>query len=215
MTDPSYRRLVLRSLVALLVCGALVTACYFFVDKPVAFFVQRHQLPRHEWLKWLTYPPPYCLAGAPLVLVGLAVARAWRPWTRWQRAVCAAALNIIVAEQTRQTVKVFFGRYWPATWIDDNPSLLQNDAYGFHPFHTGSAYASFPSGHTAMTVSLVAILWIAYPRWRWLAVVLTMAVVTGLVGMNYHFVGDTVAGGFLGAILGAHLAHYFGLAGER
>jgi hypothetical protein len=32
--------------------------------------------------------------------------------------------------------------------------------------------------------------------------------------MNYHFVGDVVAGGFVGAIVGVYVAHGFGLALE-
>ncbi len=55
-----------------------------------------------------------------------------------------------------------FGRDWPETWIDNNPSLIRDGAYGFHPFHGNSAYGSFPSGHTARTLAVAAVVWIAY-----------------------------------------------------
>ena len=37
----------------------------------------------------------------------------------------------------------------------------------------------------------------------------------GLVGMDYHFVGDVVAGGFVGGIVGAYTAHFAGLGGPH
>ena len=39
--------------------------------------------------------------------------------------------------------------------------------------------------------------------------------VVALVGNNYHFVGDCVAGGFLGSIGGAWTAHFLGLRAVR
>jgi membrane-associated phospholipid phosphatase len=109
-------------------------------------------------------------------------------------------------------LKFLFGRYWPETWVDDNPSLIGDGAYGFHPFHFGPAYGSFPSGHTARTVAVASVLWAAYPRWRlaWTAVAASVAV--GRVGMNYHFVGDTIGGAFLGALTGMYAALFFRVA---
>jgi hypothetical protein len=34
-----------------------------------------------------------------------------------------------------------------------------NDIYGFNFFHGGHGYASFPSGHTAVTCAVVTVLW--------------------------------------------------------
>jgi hypothetical protein len=38
------------------------------------------------------------------------------------------------------------------------------------------------------------------------------SVVLGLVGMNYHFVGDTIGGAFLGAWTGMYAARFFQVA---
>src|SRR5262249_11783251 len=86
-------------------------------------------------------------------------------------------------------------------------------AYGFHPFHGGSAYASFPSGTTARTLAVAAIVWIAYPRWRWACGLGSVAVAAGLLGMGYHFVGGGIAGGFFGGIVGTGTAHFSGFGG--
>jgi hypothetical protein len=154
----------------------LVALCYFFVDRPVAFIVHDHRAGFYAVLKVMTYPPPILEAWVPVVLAALMVRRAWGPFRRWEWALLAAGVALIVAEEFRETTSFVAGRYWPATWVDDNPSLLRDGAYGFHPFHSGSAYGSFPSGHMARTLAVAAVVWIAYPRWRWACVLASLAV---------------------------------------
>ncbi len=215
--DNVAQRLLLRSLIALLVCAALVAVCYFFVDRPVAFFVHDHDISRHEVLKWLQDPPGYADSWAPLVLAALAIRRAFGQFQRWELTLLVACVSLLVAVQFKDSLKFAFGRYWPTTWINDNPSLIGDGAYGFHPFaEEGSSkefgwYGSFPSGHMTRTLAIVAVYWVAYPRWRWLGSAATLAVAVGLIGKNYHFVGDVVAGSFTGAILGVYAAYCGGL----
>ena len=119
--EPDFARLLRNSLVATL-CGAtLILLSYFLVDRQVAFFVHRHQLSDSAILKFLTYPPPILQAWAPVALAGLMVRRVLGPFHRWECAMIAACLGIIVADQFRDTLGFAFGRYWPETWIDDNP----------------------------------------------------------------------------------------------
>src|SRR6202035_331252 len=103
-------------------------------------------------LRWLAETAMALNALAP-VLVLLAVVRmAWGPLSRLERTLFAASVSLMVAVAFEYYLKFLFGRYWPETWVDDNPSLIGDGAYGFHPFHFGTAYGSFPSGHTARTV---------------------------------------------------------------
>jgi membrane-associated phospholipid phosphatase len=206
-----FKRLLRQTAVAVLLGAALVALCYFFVDRPVAFFVRDHGLPSYPALKWLTYAPPVLQAWAPVALVALMVRRAWGPFRRWELTLAAACVAVVLADQFRETLAYAAGRYWPGTWIDDNPSLLRDGAYGFHPFHGGGAYGSFPSGHTARSVAIAAVVWVAYPGWRWVCAAASAAEGCALVGMDYHFVGDVVAGGFVGAIVGAYTACCCGL----
>jgi membrane-associated phospholipid phosphatase len=201
----SERRLALRSFSAAAVGAVVVACCYFFVDRPVAWFVDDRHL-ADRWLRWLTLPPPIVQEWSPAALTALALRRAFGPLPRGAIALAAACVAMIVADQFRETLGYIFGRYWPDTWIDENPSLIKDGAYGFHPFHRGPAYGSFPSGHMARTVALVAVFWIAYPRWRWLSATITAALAIALIGMNYHFVGDVIAGGTIGGIIGAWAA---------
>ncbi len=210
MTDESetseFARLLKNSAMAAGVCVVLVTLCYWFVDQPVAFFVHDNGLSRYSILKWVTYAPPILQAWAPVVFVALMIRRAWGPFQRWERAVLAAFVALILADQFRIGLEYVFGRDWPETWIDNNQSLIGNGAYGFHLFHGNSAYGSFPSGHTASTVAFATVFWIAYPKWRWACVAACVVEAVGLIGMDYHFVGDVIGGAFVGGIVAAYTA---------
>jgi membrane-associated phospholipid phosphatase len=209
--DPTFRRLLRNTLIALLVCVALVAVCYFFVDRPFAYFVHDSDRGWETVLKALTDPPPFLERWAPAVLAALMVRRAWGRPRRCELTVLAACLGLLLAEEFRQALASVFGRTWPETWIDNNPSLIRDGVSGFNFFHGGAGYRSFPSGHTARTLAACTPLWIAYPRWRWFCVLASVAVAVGLLGMNYHFVSDVIAGGFVGAVLGAYTAHCCGL----
>jgi membrane-associated phospholipid phosphatase len=211
-SGPSFSRLLGNTLAASLLCAALVLLCYLLLDRPVANFVHDQGLADYSVLKWLTYPPPIAQAWTPAVLVALMVRRVYGPFHRWEWAVLAACVGMVLADQFRESLSSVFGRYWPETWVDNNPSFIRDRAYGFHFFHGGSAYGSFPSGHTARTLAVAAVVWIVFPRWRWGCVLASAAIAVGLVGMNYHFVGDVIAGGFVGGIVGTYTAHCCGFS---
>ena len=84
----------------------------------------------------------------------------------------------------------------------NNPSFIHDSVYGFNFFHGGPGYASFPSGHLSLTCAVMSVLWIAYPKFRALYALVVLAVVVGLVGANYHFLSDIIAGGFVGISTG-------------
>lgn len=207
-TTQEFRRLLRGSLLAVLVCAVLVVLCYYLLDRPIAFYVHDHGLSRFAVLKWLTLPPPIAQTWAPVLLAAVVVRRAWGPLARWELALLSAGAAIILADQFRETLSAACGRYWPETWIDNNPSLIRDGAYGFHPLEEVGNRGSFPSGHAARTSAAAAVVWVVYPRWRAAAVVVALAVAVGLLGMNYHFLGDVVAGSFLGAVVGVYTTHF-------
>ena len=49
---------------------------------------------------------------------------------------------------------------------------------------------------------MTTVLWIYYPRFRPLYILFVSAVVLGLIGADYHFLSDIIAGGFVGVSAG-------------
>ena len=109
------------------------------------------------------------------------------------------SLSVLITEASKEQLKFLFGRTWPVSWTGDNPSLICDGVYGFHFMHGDGAYNSFPSGHMAAACGVLSVLWFWYQRLRGLWVI---AVGAGLVGLNYHFLSDVLAGSFLGSSIG-------------
>jgi len=58
MHENEYRRLLRCTLITITLCIVAVLICYFWIDRPVAFFVYRHHINTIRVFRWLTYPPP-------------------------------------------------------------------------------------------------------------------------------------------------------------
>jgi len=189
-------------LIAFVCMVAVVASCYAFVDRPVAFYAHAH-LTQYGIFDALTRISEYLAIASVIVFVAaglrsLVTAR----WARWQGALLSCAVSLTAAESVKDEIKFVFGRTWPETWVNNNPSLIGNGTFGFNFFHGGAGYASFPSGHTTAVCAVAGVLWFAYPKLRPLWALAVLAVVAGLIGADYHFVSDIVAGGFLGGSAG-------------
>ena len=189
-------------LIAFACMVVLVAVSYALVDRPVAFYAHGH-LAQYGIFDALTRISEYLAIAAVIVfVVGGLRSLVTAQWARWQRTLLLCAISLTAAESVKDELKFIFGRTWPETWINNNPSLIGNGAFGFNFFHGGAGYASFPSGHTTAVCAVMAVLWFAYPKLRPLCVLAVLAVVLGLIGADYHFVSDIIAGGFLGASAG-------------
>jgi membrane-associated phospholipid phosphatase len=205
------KTLLTETAIALILAVILVVICYYFVDRPVARFVHDHISFPRGLLQWPPLISGYLRAVALLAVILVVVWWAWKRGGRFQTVLLAISANLVINIVLKQLLKWGCGRYWPETREGDNPSLIGSGAYGFHPFHYGPAYDSFPSGHAAVICSVLSILWLTYPRWRWWYAIVGGAVCVALVGMNYHFVGDVIAGAMLGSITGVCVTHLFRL----
>jgi membrane-associated phospholipid phosphatase len=207
MPEQDYRKLLRRTLIAVCSCIVAVLVSYFWIDRPVAFFVDHHQINKFRVFRWLTYPPPELQTWSPLLLAALIVRRAWGPFMHWQKVLLVACLSLIVADQFRTSLGDVCGRYWPETWFNNNPSFIGYGAYGFHPFQRGDDIGSFPSGHAARILGFATVWLIATPRSRVIVTILCAAMLVSLVAMNYHFVSDVIAGSVLGGIVATYAVH--------
>jgi membrane-associated phospholipid phosphatase len=180
----------------------VVALSYEWLDRPIAVYAHA-EFHGVKALPWLTFIPD-CLA---ILALAIFVVMGWRValgrhLSRIESVFLVCGVSLAVAVAIKDQLKFAFGRTWPETWINNNPSLIKNNVYGFNPFHGGLGFSSFPSGHTTAICAVMSVLWICYPKFRAIYVLLIAAVGIGLIGADYHFVSDVVAGGFLGISTG-------------
>jgi membrane-associated phospholipid phosphatase len=175
---------------------------YQWLDRPIAYFAHAN-FHNEPLFVQLTLLPEWFAPLAVLIFIVLGLrALTGRPLSRPEAVVLLCALSLVIASAIKNQLKIVFGRTWPETWVRDNPSLIRDGVYGFHPFHGGAGYESFPSGHTTAVLAVMSVLWICYPKLRVLYGIVIVAIVIGLIGADFHFLSDCIAGAFLGASTG-------------
>ena len=192
----------LRNWVLSLTLVVLATVIsYQWLDRPIALLFHAQALSPERVVRLSRLPDPF----VPLALVTFVGLGLWsmsgHVLSRFQNTALLCSVSLIVAEATKAQLKFVFGRTWPDTWIQ-NPSFLRDGVYGFNFFHGGLEYASFPSGHMAITCAVISVLWRHYPAGRTFYIFAALAAAAGLVGANYHFLSDVIAGGFVGISTG-------------
>jgi membrane-associated phospholipid phosphatase len=207
------------SVQAAFMCGllfALIALAYFFADRQLAAALRPH-LAGIQLFPWLTHIVDPLLPLASIFVVAMAARGLIRgTLTATESALLRLCCAVLIAFVLKEELKWAFGRTWPETYIKPipNPSYFGDGTYGFFPFHGGQAYASFPSGHTTAITSFAGALWFIAPKWRWLWAALVLAVVIGLLGADYHWLSDILAGGALGGATGAAAARIGATVGK-
>lgn len=182
---------------------ALIVFSYFFLDRQLASALHpyTHDVPIFKWLTYVVNPLVLLVCATAVVIGAIALIRG--SLTPTEVAILRIACAVLIALAIKDELKYLFGRTWPETWICRNPSYFgEPSTYGFFFMHGGPGYASFPSGHTTVVAALTGALWSLVPKLRWLGIALIAAVVIGLLGANYHWLSDILAGGTLGATTG-------------
>ena len=172
----------------------------FFIDRHLADFIYQ-QNSATSFTKLLSNIPMLLEALALIVLVSCIFSKVRN---RFSGLAIHLALTFMLASVVRFGAKALFGRTWPQTWTDNNPSWINDRVEGFHPFAEGLAYNSFPSGHSLFTFALASVFWFHFPRYRLLWIATMLGVFVGQLAQNFHYLGDLLAGAGIG-ILCAHL----------
>lgn len=122
----------------------------------------------------------------------------------------AAFLFVAVAVSglANDLIKVLVGRGRPCL-------LISSGFYGFKPFSSQYAYVSFPSGHSNTIGSLCYGLNLVTDRFRYVLLVIALAVMTSRVLVGAHFPSDVLFGACLGVVITRLLAEGFEKRGLR
>ena len=168
---------------AALVLGTLLSMA--FLDQRLALAFAQAQMLR----------PIFNLCAAPSLLA-LPLSGLYLAWALLQKLRGKTALNpvwlamslaTLGATAAKDELKWVFGRSWPQFWF-------KYGVYGFRPFTDNYFYGGFPSGHTAYISAPLGVLWALEPRWRLACGAVIALVMLGLVGANYHYLADVLAG---------------------
>jgi membrane-associated phospholipid phosphatase len=187
---------------------AAIVYTMLFVDVPVAAY-------RGQWPLWLRQPT------GTMTDVGLGI------WYILPATLLAFATNLTDwSRRTRRQLLVLYNRASLAMLVliatglsglaaavlkriigRARPSLFdEHGVFGFRAFAIDPAFASFPSGHSTILGSLAALLWLYFPRWRFVTLPLLFLCANTRVIVSSHHPSDVIAGfgfGFVFAVLTA------------
>ena len=189
---------------ALVACSGLVLVVFsiWAVDRPVAVFAHTHlrSNPLFGTLTHLVDPIPPLATVLLIWFTGAYLVGRPPSALGWQ--ILRFAIAVAVALFLKEQLKILFGRTWPETWVNDNPSYIRDGVFEFRPLAGGRGYMAFPSGHATLIAVSAVVIAQALPWTRWICAAALAAVVIGQIGANYHWTSDLIAGLYLGAAVG-------------
>ena len=176
--------------------AAIISIAY--IDRPLALFIHQRSLDNFIQLCQITERLPVILP----ILVMVVMLFNYNLAGRWSRVIGSVYfyLCLKLTIEIKTALKVVFGRYWTKTWINNNLSLIHDNVFGFNWWHGQGNQGSFPSGHSTFVAFCCVWLCYIYPRFRWLWITVTIIMPACLIALNYHFLGDCLAGVGLGML---------------
>lgn len=187
---------------ALVAIGIFTPISVLWLDKPIALFV-------HRTLAWgvsggvadtpiLSIP---LLSAFVFVMCGLS-ALLRSQFSVIEKTALLCDVSTLAAETIKNELKFAFGRTWPNSWAPNIQSFIRDNVYGFHFFHSGLSFESFPSGHATVVATIMSVLWILFPKLRGMCLSCIVIADVGLIALNVHFLSDVIAGNFVGVSTG-------------
>lgn len=186
-------------LIAFALCVVAVFICFKYVDRQTVDFVQANiaGTKAYSWLQRSLSPLIAVVVAALAFLLAIGCwAISGRRLSSWTATPLLCSWAAMWGLGAVTILKRFFGR--TSTYLPFTPDRF----YGFHLMSGGPDLESFPSGTTTVAASIIAVLWILFPRLRVVWAIILAYIAVAVVLTNNHFVADAIAGCFLGASIG-------------
>jgi membrane-associated phospholipid phosphatase len=187
---------------SLVLTTAFVTVSFQWLDRPIALWVYDlfggRRVPTQIVDRIASTP---VVTSTVFVICGI-IAIMGRRFSKVEIAVAMCAISSLAAIVIKDLLKFVFGRTWPDTWGPGIVSFVRDNVYGFNFFQSGRAFESFPSGHAAAAAAVLSVVYILFPELRVICVIGILTADIGLVALNVHFLGDVIAGSFVGVSTG-------------
>jgi membrane-associated phospholipid phosphatase len=190
--------ITLKNRISLLLLAMLFAVfSYFYLDADIALFV-RQLLHRNAQLERTLSNIPdlllhVVLGVTVLCWAGYFLLRGRNVYARDAQFLRACGTVVPLAFLAKVLLQYVFGRPDPHIWLHYHLPPR------FSWFRANAGYGCFPSGHMTVFTSLMTTLLHYYPRYRRVIQVLLFLLALALVGTNYHFLSDVIAGACLGA----------------
>jgi len=185
-----------------LISVIVILVLYFYVDRSASlYFNEVRHTDLYSPFFWMQDTVNMIQVAIPYIYIYLIVMLYFKHFTYLEEFLFSACNSLLIGISIKNLLKYIFGRNWTETFTHNNLSLIKDNAYGFNFFKGSEIDGSFPSGHAVMIFSVMTVLWIMYPKFRWLSVVWCIVVVVGLLGCDFHFPSDIIAGAFIGIIV--------------
>jgi membrane-associated phospholipid phosphatase len=188
-----------KQITFLLLAILLTIFSYFYLDTAVALLVFR--------LIRSSYFVTQATSDIPDLLLYIVVTLTVLTWTarffllrlgiqnRHTSFLRACGTVLPIAFVAKFIFQFVFGRSDPHLW------LLFHHPPHFYWFRIDEGYGCFPSGHMTVFTALMATLSQYYPRYRPIFLALLILLALALIGTDYHFLSDVLAGVFLGMVV--------------
>jgi membrane-associated phospholipid phosphatase len=173
-----------------------VMVCVRYLDIPLARAVQQLTRTRPVWSRWTEDIPDLLLVAVCVITAASGIVYFYRLYRqRFNRftwlclhLACVAPVSYLFKSGS----KFLFGRVNTRYW------LTHPEAYRFNWFHGTGTTCGFPSGHMVVYAALAAAICRCYPRHSLFPVLGAFVLGGALIATNYHFLGDVIAGAYLG-----------------
>ncbi len=177
-----------------------------FRDGPAWFRDAMEEVTRLGESQWFLVPSALAASGlfAAAHSARRPLERATLRWIAQANLFVFAA--IALAGIAVNVIKVIIGRARPRVFFGDG-------FFGVEPLAGGSAYASFPSGHTATAFALAFAVSLVVPRARWPLLAFAATIALSRIAITAHWVGDTVAAAGMSLVIVLCLRHWFASRG--
>ena len=196
-----------KSLLLIIFGILLIFFCYFFVDKHVVWFLYEHNSRQYTIMRFFSDDSVSFLNISIFVFyIYYFIKLLYKKVSVTDTKFLLVANAVLIGQFIKEILKGIFGRYWTETFRNHNPSLVRDNLYGFNWFKFNGDYASFPSGHATFIFSFSVSMWILFPKYRWIWLLLAFLVVATQLLQYFHFVSDLIAGAILGSIIGYYTA---------
>lgn len=201
-----------KPLLGLLSVTALTAFSYFFLDTAISSFVA-------DFIRTNELAP--VVSNIPDLLdyfVAVVTAGSWAGYfylarrgfdddrTRFLK-LCGTSVPL--AFLAKEFLQYLFGRSMPELWS------VFHQAPQFHWLRADDSYGCFPSGHMTVLTALTTALWRHYPRYKPAYLAFLLLLGAALIATNYHFLGDVIAGAYVGAMICSLTDRVVARAGRR